>query len=198
MRGRYRRLMVGVAVLVSFATSVAYGQARLQPVERLTIFDAGGRVVGNIVGFSDFGGGFPFFGPFTGDPAGPFNFAGKPPVFQPLVAFRVDSILLVLGVERRRFLGSENQLVFESADCSGTPFFDTEVSMVPRTAVRNHTVYVPDPNSGHRLITVRSFLFDLNADPFCEQLPEPFSQDGIPAQSVIDLSTQFTPPFTVR
>jgi hypothetical protein len=172
---------VGMLLL---ATPWAYADAPLRSPHLLGVFDAKGRLVGNVLGV-----------------ATPVN-----PVQSVVIAYRVgDNIFIALQVFRDHFEGTTRTLLFESPDCSGTPFVitaDQAQALMPVTvvAVPGSTVYRADRKAIPRTITVGS---EMQADGTCTVPGGPddgpvIQPDAVPAIPFVDLSQVFTPPFTVR
>ena len=117
----------------------------------------------------------------------------------PVVIFRVDEHVFALRVTRSRFIG-ESPLWFASTDCSGPPLlevneeesFDLLLSN-PVIGSPGHTVYVPDLNAVVQSVLVKSFLRQVG-----QCLPDNATKTVVSAIPIVDLDTQFTPPFSVR
>ena len=120
----------------------------------------------------------------------------------PVVIFRANEHVFALEAIRNRLLGRQG-LLFSSTDCSGAPLFDFEaggvqgfdVSLLPTTAIGppGSTVYIPDPNAVAQSVLTQSFL-----DQVGECIADGFMRTVVPALPIVDLDTQFTPPFSVK
>jgi len=172
-------------ILVSVVWVVTYGQGneqKITPVSNITVLDANNKVVGRVQSIG-------------GDAAAAsigFVVAG---VSQPII----------LNVNRDRIYGAQGNgnVVFESTDCSGTPFLfrglvvmqpDRELS--PQTAVvlPGSTLYVQDMNLSPQEIHAQSIL--TKTTPCTAQDMGTFT--ALPAKKILDLDQEFTPPFTTR
>ena len=129
----------------------------------------------------------------------------------PRVAFNLDGRVFALLVTQTGFFsdhnpGLQNLLVFASPDCSGPPFMEDISATVGlplllspvAVAPPGQTVYLPVPGSSGQDLNVGSFQLE---DGFCQPVPaeiQPFTVLAVPAQGLLDLSTQFVPPFRVQ
>jgi hypothetical protein len=104
---------------------------------------------------------------------------------------------------RQAGLIADGMLYYESTDCSGTPFLDALSVATPghvstllaSTAIGapGRTFYVAVPYGRARSIRVDSF----SVNETC-YFAEPFAKRVIAARPVADLTTQFTPPFSIQ
>lgn len=116
----------------------------------------------------------------------------------PVVVLKTNGLLIPLYAFTSGFGSNVSSFVYESQDCSGTPFLS-----VPRTslihgaiAAPGQTVYIPDPSAVAQTISYLSWR-DLGSGG-CSQPPggpQPFT--GVPAIALINLADYFTPPLTV-
>ncbi len=178
-------VIVTALILAGVVCAVTYGQGneeKITSVSNITVVDATNKVVGRVQS----GG---------GDGATlsvGFVVAG---VSQPIF----------LNVNRDRLYGAQGNgnVVFESTDCSGTPFLfrgsvatppDRELS--PQTAVvlPGGTLYVQDVNLIPQEIHAQSIL--TRTTPCTAQDMGIFT--ALPAKKMFDLDLEFTPPFTTR
>jgi hypothetical protein len=129
----------------------------------------------------------------------------------PRVAFNLDGRVFALLVTQTGFFsdhnpGLQNLLVFASPDCSGPPFVEDISATVElplllspvAVAPPGQTVYLPVPGSSGQNLNVGSVQFE---GGFCPPVPaesQPFTVLAVPAQGLLDLSTQFVPPFRVQ
>ncbi len=192
---RWPKFLFVLCALWSFSGFRASAQ-RLQHVEQLVVLDADGKRVGPAIGAE--------------------HVVGQ---FVPLVPFRVGQVPFILGVYRDGFAPvvttSPTTVLWESEDCSGTPFlqahgFPTARSLgaMPLIAVGlpGNTVYVEDGPG--RTIRVRSIstpsvealLGSPELRSQCNRSGWPVGLEGlaIPARALINLDTRFRAPFTVR
>jgi hypothetical protein len=170
--------IISTVVVLCFAVSSALAGTR--SVQRLTVVDNGKTV-------ADWQG-------IEGD-------GNQTPVFN-VIALQVRHQLLILGVTRAGFLGTDNQLYFTSNDCSGVPYFAISVPFpapLPdtalRTAVAGTNVYTAAGDS--QAIVVNSVLAGLNTPGNSYCLQYSFAADALPSDLTIDLRAQFTPPYAV-
>jgi hypothetical protein len=181
-----KRIVVSLAAIGVLLALTASGQ-KLRPTQQLTVYDADGKKVGVIAG-----------GDYTDSE------------FLPLVPFKVDDVPFMLLVFRDGFVGYR-VVVWESANCSGTPFLTlsnpSAPSSLPRVGVGlpGSTVYVEDGPA--RTITAGSYSTypfpGANQPPWipsqCTRAQVfPWTAMAVPARALIDMDTLFKPPFTVR
>jgi hypothetical protein len=165
-----------VTVLLSlWLVSAQSAQPTLQPVDRLMVVDSQGRVVGPVIGVAADGG-------------APLN---------AYLSFRVNHLVTVLRVFPSGFYDiTQPSMFFQSVDCSGAPYMQTfESGAWPqRTAVAfpGSTLYV---SSGGVASTV-AFRSISNEPGVC--VPLEGESEALPASRGPDLSTHFTPPFSLR
>jgi hypothetical protein len=177
--------LLGVFVcILSLGTPGAHADSSLRSPHLLGVFDAKGKLVGNVLGV-----------------ATPVS-----PVQSVVVAYRVgDNVFIAIQVFRDHFEGTLRTLLFESPDCSGTPFVITAdqaqtLMLVTVVAIPGSTVYRADRKAIPRTITVGS---EMQADGTCTIPKDPdgnpvIQPDAVSAIPFVDLSQVFTPPFTVR
>ena len=165
----------GFVLVLLFSASAANQGSIPLAKDRLTVVDANGKFVGNVIDVD---------------------------VFLPGVAFTVDRTQLVLHVQVNRFQGNEFGLYFESTDCSGSPFFPdvSFVGPIPHILVWNNVVYVLDSTAlpPPRTITARSILFVDAESPFCQEIDPSELTNAGQAGILIDLGRHFQPPFRLR
>lgn len=176
-------LAIGVLFLIT-----AFAQSTHSP-QQLAVYDSNGKRVGAVVG-------------------GEYTFGS----FLPMVPFKVQGVPMMLLVFQDSFAGHDAP-VWESTDCSGNPFIPSGTpgyvlspSSLPLAVVGvpGNTVYVQD--GAARSIVVRSSsTLPLNAPfgrpglpPQCEPWNAPSPRTVVPARALVDLNTQFNPPFAVR
>ena len=178
MTGKASRisLLAGIAVLtincITFLKS-SFAEDNSQPVQSLAVFDGKNKRVGNVLGFDH----------------------------MPMVGIQVGRRLAILTVERDRFgaisfTAQAPTLLFESANCTGTPFVAlTPVAddslPAPFHLLDNFKLYAFD--GPLKSIIVRSFSSGNRCDP-ANSVPN----SGAPLPFLVDLGTRFQPPFTLR
>jgi hypothetical protein len=169
-------------ILAMTMWTVTYGQEnteKLTAISNVTVLDANGKVVGKVQSV-------------TFDAATAFVGFTLPSVSQPIF----------LGITRDRIHGAQDNVAFESTDCSGTPYLfrglvatppDRELS--PQTAVvfPGSTLYVQDLSLSTQEIEPKSVLtrtgcIVVNIGPLTL----------LPAKKTFNLDEQFTAPFTTR
>jgi hypothetical protein len=166
--------VIWVVVVLSFVSLIASAPAQtLQSVNGFTVVDAAGKTVGRTLGIEETG--------------------------RASVGFTVDGHSFAVWVDQDRFAfkGVNDQLFFESGDCSGTPFMSSSTNLLPEVVITppGSTVYIPDSSEPPRDVTVRSCY---SSDGICNTPCGAFEPGRMaPAIELIDLKTQFTPPFHV-
>jgi len=168
----------------------ALAQSPHPTTQQLTVYDADGKKVGDVTGAQIVWG-----------------------QFLPQVSFKVEDVPFLLLVFRDGF-AQNDEVVWESTDCSGTPFVLRELwyggqplpSPMPIVAVGlpGNTVYVEDGPA--RAITAGSYStqpepgLELPFGPSqCEKIMRPLSGfQTIPARPLINMDTKFKPPFKVQ
>jgi len=180
-------LLIAISILLSycFTSYTVHAQNRgnqdaLQPVQGLSIFDAKGKRVGTVLGSTGYNG------------------------IPPSVAFRLDGRLIILEVERHRFTGNGftrtfSSFYFESDNCTGTPFVsgpaESGDTLAPHHILDGNVLLAPD--GATRNIIVKS-QGSTNLPNQCEIHATPFPSLASPWRFLVDLSTQFQPPFTMK
>ena len=149
----------------------------LQTIQTLTVFDANGKRVGNVI---------TLFGTYAS------------------VAFRIRGEIVVLGVSSVQFEGTNglaernSSLTFESANCTGMPFYPRSNPFPPGLA----PFHILD---GSKLYTVdgpprTAIIRSTGSTSFpgvCGPIGS-FQATQLPLRFLIDLATQFQPPFTLK
>ena len=167
------RLALFVFALL-FASSITRAEQPPQPVEKLTVWDSNGKMVG--VALDSL----------------------------PSVALRVEGRLLILAVTSQALVSSfsgigtvDQPLYFTSTDCRGAAYFDptetpggTTIGLVPLSILSGSEVYVPDGSPLSLLY--ESFLF------FGNCTTQEATITATPLRLLIDLSNFFTPPFSIK
>lgn len=184
-----KRLIPVIAAIGTLFLVAALAQ-KPSATQQLAVYDADGKKVGDVTGAQIAWG-----------------------QFLPQVSFKVESVPFMLLVFRDGF-AQNNEVVWESTDCSGAPFVLGDVwygqslpGPMPVVAVGlpGSTVYVEDGPA--RAITVRSYstqpvpgLYPSFGPSQCEESTRPLSSSlqTIPARPLINIDTKFKPPFTVR
>ena len=114
----------------------------------------------------------------------------------PLVILNISTPLVIVGVTPNSFQGNKN-LYFTGANCSGQVYFGAdEVTgrdhMYPIIGAAANVIYRPQANTAPVVFTYNSFMAGFQST--CSGSFGPDST-GIVATPIIDLSTQFTPPY---
>lgn len=163
-------IAVGSIVLnVGLALMADGAFAKGKPIEGPRVVDVNNNVVGPVIGLLS--------------------------ISNPVVALNVSIPNLIIQVLPNKFVGNY-PLLFTTGDCSGQPYFDTDLLSRPHTlpivGVVNGILYEPRASSASVLITRESYSDIYTGD--CT-VGDQFPMTGIIADPIIDLSTQFTPPF---
>ena len=169
---------VVLMILTSFASAqIAFAQT-LTPLKNLEVVDATSRKVGDVIDLIQ----------------GQF----------PLVAYQLNGQVFAIVVAENS-LGGNGPLLFQSANCLGTPFLPDNsiqptgivIPLLPSVAIAppGNTLYLPTLNLRSQSITARSVQFAVGS---CQVLPEPATGLAFRAQAMMNLDTLFTPPFRVQ
>ena len=142
----------------------------IQPVQSLTVFDVNGKKVGGVLDAT---------------------------VTIATVAFRVNGELVILDLTHDHFGGTSQgpSLLFESTNCMGTAFVISGPpgpSLAPLHILSGTLLY--DYTATSTTITAKSQLDGSNCQAISPYQPPPV----LPLRLLIDLSTQFTPPFIMK
>lgn len=183
MRNPSRRL---VLTIIAFAWSTLFlpfaaplaDALEVKRVPNLQVFDANNKLLGKVASFS-----------------------GDDDV---QVVFEVNKSIFFVRVLRNGFT-SEETLYYTSLDCAGSPWDDVDngsgILLEGIIGPPGNTVYLKDLSAVPQEITIRSeFTEDEDDDTsvrLCRNVT-PYTEDKIPTIPIIDLSTVFTPPFSVR
>ena len=114
----------------------------------------------------------------------------------PVVALTIPVPNMVVQVMPNQFLGTYD-LYFTTVDCSGQAYFDNDFQvsqphLFPIVGVLHGILYGPRGSSAPVSIIPSSRLEKFTGNCVSGQ---PFPINGVTADSIIDLSTQFTPPY---
>ena len=167
-------------------------QPQVRPVREVVVVDSRGKVVGAAVGGVGLGA--------SGSITRPMS----------LVLIRMDQELVAIGVGPMGFHGGS--LTYESANCQGTPWFIVgenplpaveDMSFLPAVAIASpgQTLYRVAPGASPRTLTVRSVFSGYAkcrpawGEPF---VGHPRDFVVLPTEPVLDLSTVYTPPFSLK
>ena len=183
-----KRLVFLIAAIGMLLPLVASSQ-RVQPVQQLAVYDADGKRVAPVSAIG--------------------NIYGRN---VPEVVLKLDDVLISLLVFRDGFLAMGSRVVWESTNCTGTPFLlsvQGPKSSLPLSGLGlpGNTVY--GLNGPAQTIAVRSYSEEAatwqrgGAPPqFTCTSWGPFTIDPpvltYPAKPVVDLTVLFKPPFSVR
>ena len=174
----FQQSSLTLAWLVLFGCGLLAVEDTLQPVQGLTVFDAKGKRVGTVIGFGN-------------------------TTELPTVAFRVHGRLVILKVDRDRFTNSRfavtNSIFFESGNCTGTAFASMEplsdtFTLAPIHILNGMGVYA---FNGPRRTVVVGSQKSSDSPNQCMALSS-YEDFLVPLRLLIDLGTQFQPPFTLR
>jgi hypothetical protein len=153
----------------------------IQPVSRLAVVDANGKKLGDALSIA----------------APPANeYAALP-----YVAFTVNGHMVVLPVEAYGFpSGGSGPFVYRLPDCSGTPYmtpFCSGVDLLPCTKVTGDglVISIPDPTATPVTVTTANRDYWWCYSGQCQWCDVTVGEKLVPAITLADLSTQFTPPF---
>jgi hypothetical protein len=163
---------------------ILYAQQRkLKPVNRVVVADSNGKVVGITLG---------------GASVHASSIIGPDNEVRPTVLLAIDDTLVAISVARDRFYAG-SVIYFESQGCAGGSWYPTDSTgkppVLPPAAIGlpGQTLYVEKDGASAQTILTRSRLIDgtqcVNAQ---------FSLPAVPMEPLLDLSTEFTPPFTLK
>lgn len=171
--GRRFGVVIAVGSIVLNVGSILMpddGFAKDKSIEGPRVVDANNKLVGPVIGLLS--------------------------ISNPVVALNVSIPNLIIQVLPNSFSGNY-PLFFTTGDCSGQPYFDTDLLSRPHTlpivGVVNEILYGPRANSDSFSITRESYI-DIYTG-VCT-VGDQFSMTGVIADPIINLSTQFTPPFS--
>jgi hypothetical protein len=171
---------VSVLVLAHSLAGMTIARAEpVNPVAHLNAIDANGRIIGPVLTVTS--------------------------EAQVMVPMSINGRTFVLGVEKEVFrsIGAE-AIYFDSADCTGNAFSlssgegGRSILRQAVVGVPNMTVYEVQEAQQPALLRSVSFVSDLpyrcqNLGPF--EFEVPYARLALP---LVDLTTRFTPPFSVR
>ncbi|MGZ8916535.1 MAG: hypothetical protein ACXW1Z_25915 [Methylobacter sp.] len=166
-----------MTLVMSLMTGGAHGasnEPRLKNIKKLTVIDAHHKTVGQI---------------------GPF-----PACAGSAVAYQVGDRKFFVGVDKTGFSKCLFEIfVFESSDCSGTPFVQVITTFTLSALIETarvdepgSTVYLPDLDNIQQGFQSHSTQSSSGCFAFDQTL------NVAPEIPIIDLDTVFTPPFEVR
>lgn len=181
LRVKFHRLgffLVLFLLTVLTIPQISFGQSFLAK-EHLTVFDKNDVKVGTVISIAD---------------------ENENPVW---VALKIDETVILVRVFRYGFKGpSTAQAFFIEQDCQGTPFLQSDrvqgaAQMLPSVFIASpgQTVYVLNPDE---LSTTFYPQSKLSGNGSCEKLNLLNPLTLRPAKPLIDLSTIFTPPFSIQ
>lgn len=179
IRQRTFTVLAVLAILVASTAAAFSAESRPKPVSAMTVVDAAGRVVGDVIGLN-----------------------GN----RPFAAMRVGTVPIIVDVFTTELGASGNtqavDIHFLSTDCTGQAYiFDMgdPSDVLPRMAMAGQRVYQPSGPGG--VVVVRSYLNsgDLTCVTAAEAgYPDGFESQDQPATLLVDLAAEFTPPFRIR
>lgn len=170
---------LGIAVLTSLALCASSAQqAKVKPIGRVVIVDSQGKTVGTPLG------GASLFDP------------GSANEVRPNVLLDIEGNIVAVSLGRDRFYTAA-YLLFDSQDCTGNAWYfpvSGEPPLLPRAVVGppGQTLYVEKQDGQLQSVTIRSR--SLRNECFNIQS----SQQVVPMQPLVDLSKEFTPPFSLK
>ena len=110
------------------------------------------------------------------------------------VPYRLNGILFTLGVSRTAVGGNGGGPLYETSNCTGTPYMQSDGSIIfAASGVGGNTLYVEDVRAPAQTITFSSSLFGTVCIPHI-----PLAIAVRPALQFVDFVGQFAPPFSVR
>jgi len=184
-----RDVTLGCLVIMTLQGVTFAQQDRVKPVQQMVIEDGRGKTLGRVLGG------------VTIDNIEPFGSTNL--IMRTYVLLQVDKTLVPVIVGRNRFYGGAG-LLYESENCMGTPFLNPAMpeveidapSLLPLTAIGppGQTLYMAVPGTALRAIVKKSVLeFGLRCINETGNI-----SNAIPTQPLIDLLTEFTPPFSLK
>ena len=172
-----RNLAIAMSVVVCLllVSECFAQQPRLKVVQQVTVVDSRGKIVGQADSIQSLG-----------------QFA--------TVLLKTDDRLVNLTVKRDGYLVSFS-LLFESSNCSGTPWIldngtRSSFALFGTVGPPGHTLYVRDENAVPRTVTIQTMFDHTGCGDIGPFGPVPISV--LPALPLIDLDAWFTPPFSLR
>jgi hypothetical protein len=184
-----QRLAMCYVVLAIFAFisghTLTWAGNELKSVRGLTLVDATGKKIGTV-----------------------FNGLGGMHAGATTITFKIGEEVIALAAFADRFPGSFSGAYFKSCDCSGQAYIGTSgivipdygPSLLPFTAIGGpgETVYVANPGASTEGFTPGSVWLNQGweCQNYCELELAP--ANFLPAHPLVDLSTEFTPPFRLR
>ncbi len=114
------------------------------------------------------------------------------------VAMRAGKQIFVVSINRTDIRFGPLPLFYESADCTGTAYFGTCSPLLTGCSTigpgnAGHALFLRAPDAPRASVSVRSKF----QNGFCEDF-NPFTMMALPATSVLDWESTFTPPFHLR
>ncbi|MFQ5856022.1 MAG: hypothetical protein ACE5LU_10300 [Anaerolineae bacterium] len=182
MNHKWPLLTLIVPLILTLSTFAVTSKNSEQPTptasERLVIVDANGKKVGKVIGIDH---------------------------HVPQIALEINGHLFTLGVRENRFAGQtswNSGVLFESEDCTGTPYIRDDRSALPSVVVNvpGNTVYIEDPAASVQTIAVRSryeWMSPWEDPPTCSPVTWD-NEEAVQAIPLINLDTVFTPPFSIH
>jgi len=178
-----RWLLLGVTLLALVPVAADTGNP-LQPLSGLTVCDSKGKTVGGVI-------------------EGAFYLSHVP-----VVALKAGDQVVTVGAKPNYLVGND-QIVFATPDCSGTPYFVVPTSLgylptlIPQSFVTNEgTLYTPGAGSSPLTVNVlSSWQTEFPPPPAANACYSPYELaevSVVEAQAVGDLNAMFQPPFALR
>ncbi len=162
-----------IAVLVLSIASVSWAGQQVKPGGPAFAYDANGKKVGRVI-----------------DVVAPPAYAN--------VTLRIGGITTTAQVSRNALGVGAEQLMFQSVDCTGTAYLEEQPTAIFETLSSpvepGATVYAKQPGATVQTVTIAAQKADTECDAYTGKNPV----QAFPAVPLVDLSGQFTPPFSVR
>lgn len=178
-------LVIVVASVIALNSTLLAQQGKIKPVERVVVVDSKGKVVGMTLGGASL---------HASSILGPDN------EVRPTVLIQVDDRLVAISVARDG-LYAGSVIYFESQNCDadGGAWYPVDSSgrppVLPPAAIGppGQTLYAEKLGVSAQTVMSRSRFINGNQ---CVNLQ--FSLQAVPMAPLADLSTVFTPPFTLK
>lgn len=173
---------LGVVLLVLVPLAAQQGNV-LQPRSSVTVYDSKGKTVGTMIDAS-------------------LLVGGLYPTPAPTVAFKNGQQIVIVGVRPDHFIGTEQFIVFGTADCSGTPYFfapGTGPSLIPPSIVGNDGTVYASVSGSPETVYILALMLSGELDPAstCQSYENGDTQ-VLEARAVGNLASQYQPPFVLK
>ena len=196
MTNAFRKVICTLAIFllanVTLGGMTYAQQSKVKPVGRLVVEDSKGKILGTTLG-----------GTNVNNIELPGGIALN---VRFIVLLQVGENIAPVMVGRDRFYGAG--AAYELENCMGTPSLTIDsstseadfLSLLPRVAIGppGNTIYMAIPGAVPRPITITSVLEPSVEFPHRCRAVTPTTRDAVPLQPLVDLLTEFTPPFTLK